>query len=278
MPLTGFQREICRLIAANREEMGESYVAGGAALNEWLSAPRVSRDLDLFHDSEEALQATWDRDRQLLIERGLTLEVVRERPTFVEALVCRGDETVTLEWTQDSAYRFFPLVTHPDLGLTLHPFDLATNKVLALVGRLEVRDWVDVIHCHERLQPLGLLAWAACGKDPGLTPGGILAEASRAHYCRAEIEALAFSGPPPDAGDLSRRWRLAVDDARVTVDLLPADRVGYAVLTQGGKPLRGSREELAAALAAGTPIFHEGALRGAFPRLVGVDGPEAAPQ
>lgn len=34
---------------------------------------------------------------------------------------------------------------HEDLGLTLHPFDLATNKVLALVGRLEVRDWVDVL-------------------------------------------------------------------------------------------------------------------------------------
>ena len=28
----------------------------------------------------------------------------------------------------------FPLLEHEQLGLTLHPFDLATNKVLALVG------------------------------------------------------------------------------------------------------------------------------------------------
>jgi len=59
----------------------------------------------------------------------------------------------------------FPVrMLHEELGLTLHPFDLATNKVLALVGRVEVRDWVDVITCSEQLQPLGFLAWAACGK------------------------------------------------------------------------------------------------------------------
>jgi hypothetical protein len=39
---------------------------------------------------------------------------------------------VTIEWTRDSAFRFFPLVGHDDFGLVLHPFDLATNKVLAL--------------------------------------------------------------------------------------------------------------------------------------------------
>ena len=52
----------------------------------------------------------------------------------------RDRESVLLQWVKDSAFRFFPLVEHADFGLTLHPFDLATNKVLALVGRLEVRD------------------------------------------------------------------------------------------------------------------------------------------
>ena len=41
------------------------------------------------------------------------------------------------------------------MGLTLHPFDLATNKVLAMAGRVEVRDWIDVLNCDERLQPFG---------------------------------------------------------------------------------------------------------------------------
>ena len=33
MALTGFQRDICRLLAENRIRSGESYVAGAAALN-----------------------------------------------------------------------------------------------------------------------------------------------------------------------------------------------------------------------------------------------------
>jgi hypothetical protein len=49
------------------------------------------------------------------------------------------------------------------LLVDLHPFDHATNKILALAGRREARDWIDAIQCHETLQPLGYLAWAASG-------------------------------------------------------------------------------------------------------------------
>ena len=156
-----FQRSICQLLARSRIASGESYLAGGATLNELLGAARVSRDVDLFHDTEHALEATWQTDRRLLEDQGHTIRVIRERPAFVEAEVTHGADTVLLQWVRDSAFRFFPLVQHPELGLTLHPFDLATNKVLALVGRLEVRDWVDTIECGDRLQPLGYLAWAA---------------------------------------------------------------------------------------------------------------------
>ena len=145
MALTAFQRSICRLIAESRLASGESCIGGEAALNELLTAPRVSRDIDLFHDSDTALDASYQSDKQLLEHEGYSVTPVRERPAFVEAEVRRNDDVVLLQWVRDSTYRFFPLVEHPDFGLTLHPFDLATNKVLALVGRLEVRDWVDVI-------------------------------------------------------------------------------------------------------------------------------------
>jgi len=121
MAATELQRDVCRLIARFRVEQGESYVAGATALNELIGAPRVSRDLDLFHDTREALTATWDADRELLIGHGYALDVRRERPAFVEAVVGRGDERLLLQWVCDSAYRFFPLVAHPDLGATLHP-------------------------------------------------------------------------------------------------------------------------------------------------------------
>jgi hypothetical protein len=268
MALTELQRAICRLLAENRIDSGESYVAGGAALNELLASPRISRDVDLFHDTEEALVASWRADRRLLEASGYEVHAARERPGFVEADVGRGRERVRLEWARDSAFRFFPLVRHDELGLVLHPFDLATNKVLALVGRLEVRDWVDVIESHERLQPLGYLAWAACGKDPGFSPASILEHAARgARYSADEVRQLVFAGTPPDAADLGRRWHGALESARRTVAALPPGEAGTCVLDASGGLFRGSEKEIPDALRRGALLFHPGRIRGALPTL-----------
>jgi hypothetical protein len=70
-----------------------------------MRAPRVSRGVDLFHDTIQALAATWDADRQLLSAGDFDVRVVRERPSLVEAQVSRGEERVLLQWVQDSACR-----------------------------------------------------------------------------------------------------------------------------------------------------------------------------
>lgn len=270
MALTAFQRVVCQILAGRRRAGGESYVAGGIALNVALEAHRLSRDLDLFHDTTEAVARSWDADRQILEDTGYTVAAVRERPGFVQATVAQGPDRLLIEWVHDSAYRFFPLVEHEVLGLTLHPFDLATNKVLALIGRLEVRDWIDVIACDERLQPLGYLAWAACGKDPGFSPLAVIDHARRSsHYSSDEIAALAFDVPPPDPGDLSRRWSRALDTARTLIRQLPAAHAGEAVLTGAGHLFRGQPEDLDRGLATGEVIFHAGRLGGALPRITG---------
>jgi hypothetical protein len=269
MALTALQRTICRLLAENRIATGESYVAGGSALNELVGGSRISRDLDLFHDGERAVVASWDADRRLLEQHGYQVHVLRERPSFIEAEVRTPEGSVRMEWARDSAYRFFPLMRHDELGLTLHPFDLATNKVLALVGRLEVRDWVDAILCAERVQPLGYLAWAACGKDPGFSPEAILEAAARsARYSADEVAELAFDGAPPDAGELSRRWHALLEAAREAVPVLPADEVGKCVLTPDGRLFMGDQELARRAASDGSLRFHAGCLRGAFPQFV----------
>ena len=272
MALTDLQRRICRLLAQNRIASGESYIAGGVALNELMAASRISRDIDIFHDTDEALEASWLADRALLEAHGFEVRVARERTTLVEAEVGAGGEWVRLEWARDSAFRFFPLQSHEELGLVLHPFDLATNKVLALVGRLEVRDWVDVIASDERIQPLGYLAWAASGKDPGFGPGAILEGAARSgRYSAEEVGQLAFSGETPDAAGLSRAWHRILDRAHITIALLPPDEVGTCVLEQTGGLLRSPPDDLASVLDAGRVVFHRGRIRGAVPRLVGVE-------
>jgi hypothetical protein len=268
MALTELQRHVCRLLADERRASGESYVAGGVALSVALQTQRLSRDLDLFHDTTEAVARSWDRDRAALAQAGYAVDVLRERPGYVEVVVSRGGNRLVVEWARDSAFRFFPLVEHEELGLTLHAFDLATNKVLALVGRLEARDWVDVIECHERLQPLGYLAWAATGKDPGFTPLGILDHAQRSgRYTDDEVAALAFDGPPPAAADLSRRWHRALHAARTIVERLPAEQVGHAVLTTEGQLFTGGPADLEHALSEGKLAFHRGRIGGAWPQI-----------
>lgn len=270
MALTTLQRNILQLLARERIAAGESYVAGGVALGEILASPRISRDIDLFHDAAEAVAASWDADRARLEEAGYEVVAVRERPSFVEARVSRAGQSVRLEWVQDSAFRFFPLMEHDTLGLTLHPVDLATNKVLALVGRLEARDWVDVLWANEHLQPLGYLAWAACGKDPGFGPARILAEAARsARYSAAEIDALAFDGDRPDAAELSRHWHDALREAREIVETLPPEEIGACVLDRECEPFRGDPRGLLTALNEDALRFHHGVVRGAWPRLSG---------
>lgn len=267
MGITPIQRDICRLLAEGRKASGESYVAGGVALNELLRAPRRSRDIDVFHDSESALAASWARDRDLLGQNGFTVEILREAPSFVEALASRQGDRVLMQWARDSTFRFFPLVTDDVMGLALHPFDLATNKVLAMAGRLEPRDWVDTLSCDERVQPLGYLVWAACGKDPGFNPRSLLEAVARAHVSQVEMDALDFDGAVPDAGRLARQWHEALETARAQCAALPVGMLGRCVVTAGNELFRGGADELRTALQNNRLRFHEGRLGGAWPEF-----------
>ena len=268
MALSEYQRGICQLIAANRRANGESYVAGGVALSTLLNTPRLSRDIGLFHDTDAALITSWVADRQLLQTAGYSVAVVRETAAFVEAVVSRHDESVLMQWARDSAFRFFPLVEDDLLGLVLHPFDLATNKVLALAGRLEARDWIDVLNCHDYIQPLGYLVWAACGKDPGFSPTSLLAAARRSsRYSQVELDALAFAGAPPDARTLGAKWHVILQEAAYICDLLPTAAVGTCVITTAGELYRGLAADLSTVLKHRGITFHAGTIRGVLPAL-----------
>jgi hypothetical protein len=277
MALTDYQRGILALLAAKRIERQESYLAGGAALTAATDSPRLSRDIDLFHDTREALLSTWEDDRGILESGGYGIEVKRQLAAFIEAVVRKDGSGVTIEWAVDSAFRFFPLVRGPEGLPTLHPFDplvgpphrLATNKALALIGRLEPRYWIDLVACHDRIQQLGFLCWAACGKDPGTNPSMIVSEAGRsARYTQVEIDGLSFEGPPPDAAALAARWKAMLAEARAIIGSLPTAEVGTCVLDSEGAPFRGNPRQLEAALASRALGFHRGSIRGSLPRFL----------
>ena len=268
MAVTRFQSEVLKLIARSRIRNGETYVAGGLALNHQLRRPRVSEDIDVFNNSYDALVSAADADRDVLKGAGYEVVLKRERNYIVEVTVSKDGETTDIQWVQDSAYRFFPLVVDELLGLTLHPFDLATNKLLALAGRRVPRDWVDTISCSEDIQPLAYLAWAANGKDLGLTPNFILDMCARTTYVQKELDMVVRSEKPVDAAALSRKWHAMIDAARETVKLLPPEEVGRVVMTREGDLFRGTDDELRSALSAGEIVFHEGVIGGAWPTIV----------
>jgi len=184
MPLTEFQSGIARLIAVNRRP--ESHIAGGAVLNRGPNGLRISRDLDIFHDEPPPGQSVIkivasyaDSDIGVLNKAGYSVEWVTRTEAFQMAIVSTGNEQIKLEWSSDSAFRFFPVQEDEEFGYCLHQADLATNKVLALAGRSEIRDFLDVIQLDREYLSLGALIWAACGKDPGYTPSKLLDMANR---------------------------------------------------------------------------------------------------
>ena len=63
MPLTKLQSEVLRALAAQRSP--DSYIAGGIALNH--DGPRFSRDIDIFQDSQQRLEAALLLYRQAFI-------------------------------------------------------------------------------------------------------------------------------------------------------------------------------------------------------------------
>ncbi|HNW08698.1 MAG: hypothetical protein KA117_12880, partial [Verrucomicrobia bacterium] len=107
MPLTAFQSETLRLLAAHRSP--ESYLAGGAVLNAATDSPRYSKDLDIFHDVETSVVTSAETDAATLRQAGYAVEWLLRQPLFQRAEVTRSGHRLLLEWVFDSAFRFFPV-------------------------------------------------------------------------------------------------------------------------------------------------------------------------
>ena len=224
MPLSAFQTEVAQQLAANRSP--GSHLAGAAALMLDPQSPRMSDDLDYFHDEEALVAQAYDLDRHSLIRAGFLVTVLLSQPGFIRAVVTRGTDGTKVEWAHDSAWRFFPAERDPVVGYRLHSLDLAINKVLALVGRDEPRDFLDTIYVHEQYLPLAGLCWAAVGKDPGFNPVQLVELLARKGRYREEDFAALQLTRPIDLQALKRTWLAALQEARRAAAEWPADQAG----------------------------------------------------
>ncbi|MDD2708710.1 MAG: nucleotidyl transferase AbiEii/AbiGii toxin family protein [Verrucomicrobiae bacterium] len=235
MPLTEFQKAVLCLLARNRNP--ESYVAGGIVLNQAAGTPRFSADVDLFHDVAESVAVSAKADESVLVGHGYIVQWTVQEPAFYRAVAGKDDQALKMEWLFDSAFRFFPVEPNPETGFRLNRWDAAANKILALAGRNEARDFVDVLHLHQEGFSLGALCWAAAGKDPGMTPEMILGEANRnAKFTQEQIDSLQLV-KPLSIRELKEVWIEARRRAAELIRQLPPEEVGCLYLEKDGTPV-----------------------------------------
>lgn len=269
--LDPFQRRVLALIATNRSP--ESICGGGSVINR--SNPRQSRDLDIFHEAVASVRACAAQDIETLRKAGLTVDLT---PGFAEGfiqVVVRGagpNEFTRIDWALESAYRFFPAVDDSEFGWRLHDIDLAVNKILAMAGRQEPRDFVDLVHLHTNGYPIAALAWAAPAKDPGFTPFLILDEVSRnSRVDPNRFQAEVAGAESIDLVELKRMLLDAIREARALFETLPPEQMGRLYLDD--------QTRLAvpdpAGVAAGRLYLHAASLRGAWPTLSRPPAPHA---
>ena len=261
MPLTPFQRGVAQILAKHRSP--ESHVAGGAVINRGEGGVRISDDLDIFHDLAAIVAASAEADAQALREAGCSVEWLLRGEAIFRAIAARGEDRLRLDWTTDSAFRFFPVLPDEEFGYCLHQADLAANKVLALAGRSEIRDFLDILLIDRTYLGLGAVVWAACGKDPGFTPALLLDQTNRhSRYQESDLKGENLARPV-DLRELKQQWLDARAGAERLFEQLPPEELGCLYLDPDGKPVTPDP---------GGPDFpkltrHFGSIRGAWPRI-----------
>lgn len=235
MALNRVQRAVMASIAENRSDT--SYVAGGVVLNaDW---PRLSDDIDIFHDTDEEIGPAAQVDISKLRTDGFQVSIEVNVFGCVEAVVIRGGEQTLIQWMSETRTRFFPLVRDEEWGAALHRADLAVNKVLAASTRTKARDYVDLLAIATNMCPLGPILMAAAGKPPHFSPLRMIDEIRRKALSVRDEEYATVRGLPIDWTAATIRDGLisALDQAESYVRHAPADLVGILAVDSRGVPV-----------------------------------------
>lgn len=190
-------------------------LAGGYAVQAHGFLDRMSADVDLFaqasagSDITEAVDvviAAYQRDR-------LQVETELRNASFARLNVRSATESakveLSLDWRKEEPVRLA-------VGPVLHPDDAVANKICALFGRAEVRDYVDVdaILASGRYTENELLDLAA-DHDPGFEQSWF-AEALAAIDRLPDRLFQAYGMSPDDTAALRERmraWARQIDGA-----------------------------------------------------------------
>lgn len=168
MPLDPLHVRVIGIAVALPEARTAALAGGGAMLAHGI-VDRVTKDIDLFtdRDADEAIRIIAAL-RVAVLAVGLRVEPAPRPPhenRFVAVDPTTG-ESVQVEVFPDGGRLHDPV--HLAVGPVLHQDDLAADKTLAMWGRGEPRDYLDVSALLQRYDHPALFALAQ-SKDRGLT-------------------------------------------------------------------------------------------------------------
>lgn len=165
--LTPQQEEILKIFAKT-DDSEQFYLAGGTALSAFYLEHRLSEDLDLFTPHEELVATVGDLLRENLEKNGLQGKTLRKFKSFYELIASKGNESTLIHIAFDAPFRFEPL-TRKEFGVQIDTLiDIATSKLLALWGRFEPKDFVDIYFLAKEKYSLEEIIAKAKQKDEGL--------------------------------------------------------------------------------------------------------------
>lgn len=174
--LSDFQIELANLFFSLPESAGFLLAGGGALIAQGI-VPRPTEDLDFFTARQVGnVEVASDALITAVMARGWTTDLLRSGPDFRRWAIT-GPETVLVDLAVDSPSAGTPTLTIA--GPALAPEDLAVRKTLALFGRAEPRDYVDVYVLNQRFNREDILGKAAAA-DQGFDQG-VFVQALRAH-------------------------------------------------------------------------------------------------
>ena len=159
--LTAFQEEVARLLSALPEASGFA-LAGGAALILRGDVDRATEDLDFFAPPPSQVETLLPALRHTL-PSAITVEPVQVGNGFARLIVRRDHDALAVDIGIDARIR--PVDRSP-LGPVLAGEELAGDKLLALFGCAEPRDFVNVAALEPRYGLEGMCR-SALEKDRG---------------------------------------------------------------------------------------------------------------
>ena len=199
--LTPFQERIAAIFAG-LDEAKDYALSGGGALIVRGDVDRGTRDLDFFGLTTESVDRLAPAVEHALTRAGMEIVTLQSNQGFVRLVATQGDERCEIDLAADA--RLFDIDTDPNIP-TLTGEELAVDKVLAIFGRAEARDFIDLAAVESKYD-FERLCELAAEKDRGFSPhvfGEMLYRFDRLQRREFEIDDDRFR----QLGQIVHGWR-----------------------------------------------------------------------